>query len=86
MGVVGLIIILFLIARLSLLYLRESNSIALMWTLSLALVWLPTNVHSAMYAGYWASTGWWTVSIAAVFLLARKPRTTTGDHCNSTLN
>ena len=85
-GVIGLIIILFLIARLSLLYLRESNSVALMWTLSLALVWLPTNVHSAMYAGYWASTGWWTVSIAAVFLLARKPRTTTGDHCNSTLN
>ena len=85
-GIVGLLIILFTIARLCLLYLRENDSVALMWALSLALVWLPTNVHSAMYGSYWASTGWWTVSIAAVFLLPRKPGTTTGDHSHRTFN
>lgn len=43
---------------------RRADGWAVAWCLCLCLAWWPTNVHSAVYAGFWASVMWWIAAIA----------------------
>jgi O-antigen ligase len=44
--------------------LRQDDSFGLMWTFAILLALWPTNVHSAVYSGFWSSIIWWCAAIA----------------------
>jgi O-antigen ligase len=65
-GLVGLLVFLLTVGKLGRNAIRGVDGLAVGWIACALLAVWPTNVHSAIYSGFWATVLWWITAIAII--------------------